>query len=136
MKTDSDALNVTKPKVLIAEPSYYVAQAYSKELTKLGYDIRFHTTAEQAVREYKKESGLSDTCPFLVVIVDEEIPPRGELAIREILSIVPDQKILYTIKRRQIFPYEKHSIIEVIEKPFSINLLISKLEEAKFGLYN
>lgn len=126
----------TRPKVLIAEPSYYVAQIYSKELMKLGYLTTTYATAEQMLLEYKKEIGMLGASPFLAVIVDEKTLPRGDLVVKKIHTIMPSQKILYTVTRPQTFTNGYHPIIEIIEKPFTTKILVRKLEEAKLGRYN
>jgi DNA-binding response OmpR family regulator len=125
-----------KPKVLIAESSFYVAGVYAKELTKRGYQTITCTTADQMVHAYEGHvefhTSLHD--PFFAVIVDEHLPPCGDSAIQKILSITPSQKILYLTEFRPLISSIKHDAVEIIEKPFSMTFLVNKLEE--LGAYN
>lgn len=140
MKSDSAILDVVKPKILIAEPSFYLSGIYAKELKKLGYDTMICGTVDQAIHEYEKQAELISSqlarYPFFAVIVNEDIQPSGDSTIRKILSIEPSQKILYITKLRQILPPIKPTVIEFIEKPFSMNFLIRKLEKIQPSLYN
>jgi CheY-like chemotaxis protein len=132
MKGRLDVLETTKSRVVIAEREPFVAQVYAKKLSSIGYDVIVCTTPEQIINEYQKqmESALLDDMNHLVVIVDEEFPSE-ELVMRQILSIGPYQKIIYTTTSSHIFALPGSSMIEILEKPFSINLLINKLEELR-----
>jgi DNA-binding response OmpR family regulator len=122
----------TKSRVMIAEREPFIAHVYAEKLSSIGYDVIVCTTPEQIIDEYQKqmESALLDDTSHLIVIVDEEFPCE-ELVMRQILSTGPYQKIIYTTTSNHVFALPGSSMIEILEKPFSINLLVNKLEELR-----
>ena len=125
--------------VLVAEDNLYTIQQYNRILEKNGYVVTIARDGEECVQKYndalnKFESTDSD--PFDVVLIDNNMPKKsGAEAAKEILDKRPSQRIIfasaYDINSILDAPGIIKESVEVLQKPFSLNAMISTIQRKK-----
>lgn len=125
-------------KVLVAEDNLFTIQQYKHILEKNGCTV---TTAQDGVECMKKydEAFLTlnpeslESGPFDVVLIDNNMPKKsGAEAVKEILGRCPNQRIIfasaYNINSILNAPEMLNGHVEVLQKPFSLNTMITKIQ--------
>jgi CheY-like chemotaxis protein len=136
-------------KVLIAEDDFDIALTYREGLDRKGYQVTITSNGEDCLKIYNEElhkltfnNNLTNSCncslannpPFDIVLLDYSMPQINGLEVaKEILSINPHQRIIF------VSAYVKETleesikclkqVVELIQKPFTIEKLINTLED-------
>jgi CheY-like chemotaxis protein len=136
-------------KILVAEDDYDIALTYEKALERKNYLITIASNGEDCLKIYNDEmqkrtlntisnhtyySSLSNDPPFDIVILDYKMPQINGLDVaKEILSINPHQRIIFASAYVKETLEESvkglNKIVELIQKPFTIEKLINTLED-------
>jgi len=126
-------------KILIARDDKNVLDSYKSILESRNHQVWTAEDGERCVQIYHQEldkmSNLdTKSQPFHIVILDYKMPKKNglETAI-EIFKIVPDQRIIFasaytkniTLSLTEKLKYN----IEILQKPFSLDVLIDKIED-------
>ena len=124
--------------ILIAEDNVFTATQYTKILEKNGHKVTVAKDGLECLEMYEKEIDKSefnslDRNPFDVVLLDNNMPKKSGVEVaKEILDRRPNQRIIfasaYDINSLLKAPGKMPESIEVLEKPFSLNTMISKVE--------
>lgn len=122
--------------ILVAEDNAFTASQYTKILEKNGHRVQVAKDGEECIEAYEKalsEFETLDKNPFDVVLLDNNMPKKSGVEVaKEILDKRPNQRIIfasaYDINSLIKAPGNLPSSIEVLEKPFSLNTMISKIQ--------
>jgi two-component system, cell cycle response regulator CpdR len=125
-------------KVLVAEDNKFTIQQYKQILEKNGFAVTVANDGEECIKKYNKaflniDSNSLETGPFDVVLIDNNMPKKsGAEAAKEILDKCPKQRIIfasaYNISSILNAPGVLAESVEILEKPFSLNTMISKIQ--------
>ena len=124
--------------VLVAEDNLFTIQQYKHVLEKNGYHVTTAKDGEECMQKYN-EAFLSleiesiESGPFDVVLIDNNMPKKsGAEAVREILERCPNQRIIfasaYNINSILSSPGVLKDSVEILQKPFSLKTMISKIK--------
>lgn len=137
-------------RILIAEDEDKIAESYRLVLKSRGHQVMVTKDGKSCVDKYMQEwkktpqtkksvaSSLEEPVeiitPFGVVILDYRMPIMdGMEAARRILTAVPDQRIVFASAylKETLLESLKHlnRIIELLSKPFSLDQLVSVVED-------
>lgn len=124
--------------VLVAEDNLFTIQQYKHVLEKNGYNVTTARDGEECMQKYNEAFLSLDTesieaGPFDVVLIDNNMPKKsGAEAVKEILERCPNQRIIfasaYNINSILSAPGVLKDSVEVLQKPFSLNTMIAKLQ--------
>ena len=124
--------------VLVAEGNLFTLQQYKHVLEKNGYAVTTAQDGEECMKKYDEAFLALDTeslesGPFDVVLIDNNMPKKsGAEAVREILERCPNQRIIfasaYNINSILSAPEILNKSVEVLQKPFSLNSMIVKIQ--------
>lgn len=123
-------------KILVAEDNVFTASQYSKILEKNGHNVLVARDGLECLEAYEmalSEFDSLDKNPFDVVLLDNNMPKKSGVEVaKEILDKRPNQRIIfasaYDINSLIKASGNVASSIEVLEKPFSLNTMMSKLQ--------
>lgn len=125
--------------ILVAEDNVFTATQYTKALEKNGHKVTITKDGEECLKEYEKalessEFDSLDKNPFDVVLLDNNMPKKSGVEVaKEILDKRPNQRIIfasaYDINSLVKTPGTIAKSVEVLEKPFSLNAMISKVQK-------
>ena len=135
--------------ILIAEDERDIALLYKEALEARKHKVTITLNGEDCLKIYNDEmqkralntisnhayySSLSNDPPFDIVILDYLMPQINGLEVaKEILSINPHQRIIFASAYVKETLEESvkclHKIVELIQKPFTIDKLINTLED-------
>ncbi len=125
-------------KVLVAEDNQFTIQQYKHVLEKNGYNVTTAQDGEECMKKYDEAFKKIDTesiesGPFDVVLIDNNMPKKtGAEAVTEILERCPNQRIIfasaYNINSILSAPGILDGAVEVLQKPFSLNTMIAKIQ--------
>lgn len=125
-------------KVLVAEDNLFTIQQYKHVLEKNGYTVTTAQDGEECMKKYDEAFKEIDTesiesGPFDVVLIDNNMPKKtGAEAVTEILERCPNQRIIfasaYNINSILSAPGILNATVEVLQKPFSLNTMIAKIQ--------
>lgn len=125
-------------KILVAEDNEFTIQQYRQILEKNGYSVTLAHDGEECIKKYYKaflnlNPELLDAGPFDVVLIDNNMPKKsGTDAAKEILEKCPKQRIIfasaYDISSILNAPGFLKESVEILQKPFSLNTMISKIQ--------
>ncbi len=142
-------------KLLIAEDDPDISLTYKKGLDQKNYNVTITSNGEECLKIYNEElhkityninssdhpynCSLANNPPFDIVILDYLMPQINGLEVaKEILSINPHQRIIFASAyvRETLEESIKclNRVVELIQKPFSLNELIHILEDSKVYL--
>lgn len=124
--------------ILVAEDNKFTAMQYKMALEKEGHKVTLAKDGSECVEKYVSELGKSEfesieTHPFDLILLDHNMPKKsGAKAAKEILSKKPKQKILFASGYLKSFIGDQTgdgvlNKLDVIEKPFSLSMLIRKI---------
>jgi CheY-like chemotaxis protein len=127
--------------VLVAEDNLFTIQQYKHILEKKGCKVTIAHDGEECIQKFddsflKLDPALVESGPFDVVLIDNNMPKKnGAEVVKEILKRSPKQRIIFASA------YNIGSIlnaseavmgdIEILQKPFSLNTMISKIQTKK-----
>jgi two-component system, cell cycle response regulator CpdR len=128
-------------KVLVAEDNQFTIQQYKHVLEKNGFVVTLAYDGEECMRKYNKaflklDPESLESGPFDVVLIDNNMPKKsGAEAAKEILERCPKQRIIfasaYNISSILNAPGILTESVEILQKPFSLNTMISKIQIAR-----
>lgn len=124
-------------RILIAEDNQFTASQYERILRKYGHNIVLTKDGQECIQKYQEglkspEFDSLDKSPFDVVVLDQSMPKKsGSEVASEILSIKPSQKIIFASAYALSASRGSEQIeerVEYLQKPFSLNTLVNKIE--------
>lgn len=125
-------------KILVAEDNVFTATQYARVLEKSGHNVVIARDGQECIDRYSDEldrSGFDsiDKNPFDVVLLDNNMPKKSGVEVaKEILDKRPNQRIIfasaYDMNSLLKTPGTIPESVEVLEKPFSLNTMISKIQ--------
>jgi len=124
-------------KILVAEDNVFTATQYLRVLEKSGHSVTVTKDGQECLQKYAEELGKKEfetlENPFDVVLLDNNMPKKSGVEVaKEILDKRPNQRIIfasaYDIDSLLKTPGTIPDNIEVLEKPFSLNTMISKIQ--------
>jgi len=122
--------------ILVAEDNAFTASQYTKILEKNGHHVQVAKDGVECIQTYEKalsEFDSLDKNPFDVVLLDNNMPKKSGVEVaKEILDKRPNQRIIfasaYDINSLIKAPGNVPNSVEILEKPFSLNTMISKIQ--------
>ena len=123
--------------ILIGEDNLFTLKQYEKILEKNGHNVTVTKDGEECVKKYSETlKNEKKSSPFDVVLIDNNMPKKsGAEAAKEILEKQPNQRIIFASA------YDIDSLlnakdfikksVEIIQKPFSLNSLVAKIQNRK-----
>jgi CheY-like chemotaxis protein len=121
-------------KILVAEDEANIAESYRLILEYKGHEVTVTSDGDKCLDAYKHSlasAGKSAISYYDLVILDYRMPKKdGVQVAQEILSLVPDQRILLatayvqdlSISRLQEIPATR--AVELIQKPFEFDAFL------------
>ncbi len=125
-------------KILVAEDEPNIAKVYKISFEERGHDVIVTHNGMECLEEYHRyleESRSPLAAPFDVVLLDYRMPKKDGMEVaREILTLVPKQRIIfvsaYVLETLQDAVKTLSKVVEMMQKPFEIDDLISLVEDA------
>ena len=126
-------------KVIIAEDEPDIAELYKDALGERGHEVFMAANGKDCFEEYRLRNtyrSVKSKPPFDVVILDYSMPVMDGLqAAKLILKLQPNQRIIFasayaedtllaTVKKLRM-------VVELLQKPFTIDILIHTVEDRK-----
>lgn len=125
-------------KILVAEDNVFTATQYTKALEKNGHQVIVAKDGQECLEVYagelsKSEFDTLDKNPFDVVLLDNNMPKKSGVEVaKEILDKRPNQRIIfasaYDINSLLKAPGTMPESVEVLQKPFSLNAMINRIQ--------
>ena len=126
-------------EILIAEDNEFTAKQYKTALEKRNHKVTLAKDGVECVDYYTNEAKYEElfrknkSPPFDLVLLDHDMPRKsGADAAKEILEYRPNQRLIflsaYGNNIMQKLQDVKDDTIQIIQKPFSLNYLIKKIE--------
>ena len=127
--------------ILIAEDNEFTAKQYKIALEKRNHKVTMAKDGVECVDYYLNEAKYDELFrksrapPFDLVLLDHDMPRKtGADTAREILEYRPSQRLIFLSAYGQGIMQKlqdlKDETIQIIQKPFSLNFLIKKIEGA------
>jgi CheY-like chemotaxis protein len=130
-------------KILVAEDESSISAVYRLALEDRGHQIILTNDGQECVNAYgevlsklpdKSEAYLTLNPPFDAVILDYRMPKMdGMDAAKAILQKNPHQRIIfasaYVLSTLQESVKNLHTIVELLQKPFELSVLIDTVED-------
>jgi two-component system cell cycle response regulator CpdR len=125
--------------ILIAEDNAFTSKQYKTALEKKGHRVTLTSDGEECFDIYNDESKYSElfkgqkNSPFDIVLLDQNMPRKtGIEAAKDILNLKKNQRIIflsaYGEKILQDAQDLKEDTVQIIQKPFSLDFLVKKIE--------
>ncbi len=123
-------------KILVAEDNVFTATQYTKILEKNGHNVLVARDGLECLEAYEmalSEFEALDKNPFDIVLLDNNMPKKSGVEVaKEILDKRPNQRIIfasaYDINSLVKSPGITPESVEILEKPFSLNTMISRIQ--------
>ncbi len=130
-------------KILIAEDEPNISMLYRIALESRGHEVTVAADGEECVRQYRNSTAIThskDTSeslaapPFDAVVLDYRMPKMdGMDAAKHILGLSPKQRIIFAsafVKETLMDSIkELDQIVELVQKPFEIDVLVDTVED-------
>lgn len=125
--------------ILIAEDNEFTSKQYKTALEKKGHSVTLTKDGEECFEVYNDEAKYEELFkknkhpPFDLVLLDQNMPRKtGTDTAKEILEVRKNQRILFLSAFGQkilenVFDV-KEDTIQIIQKPFSLDFLVRKIE--------
>ena len=122
-------------RVLVAEDNEFASLQYKKVFEKHQHKLTVARDGQDCVFQYAKalENFGKDMTPFDVVLLDFVMPKKNGVNVaKEILDLRPKQKIIF-VSAYGAGILEDAAVllkdsVEIIQKPFSLEFLVNKIE--------
>lgn len=130
-------------KILIAEDESDLLSQYKEMLEQHNHQVIITSNGEECLLSYRnayekwyndKNDESSPDSPFDALILDYQMPKKNGLEVaKEILSIVPNQRIIFASAfvegTLQESIKELKKIVELMQKPFELQALVDTIED-------
>jgi CheY-like chemotaxis protein len=134
-------------KILIAEDEEDIALVYEKALETRKHDVVITFNGEDCLKTYHDKVYYmkfqtlpsptrysTNTSPFDIILLDYKLPDMNGMEVaKEILAVNPHQRIIfvsaYVKETLQDSVKQLHQIVELMQKPITINELIDTVED-------
>lgn len=125
--------------ILIAEDNDFTSKQYKTALEKKGHRVTLTKDGAECSEVFNDETKYAElfkkntSPPFDVVLLDQNMPRKtGTQAAKEILETKRNQRIIFLSAYGQkilddVFD-QKEDTIQIIQKPFSLDFLVKKIE--------
>ncbi|MDE1763467.1 MAG: response regulator [Thaumarchaeota archaeon] len=124
-------------QILSGEDNEFTALQYKKVFEKNQHHITVARDGEECVMQYKKalDNCPEESYPFDVVLLDFVMPKKNGVRVaKEILDLRPHQRIIFASAFGNGVLDDASAImkdsIEILQKPFSLEFLVKKIENA------
>ncbi len=126
--------------ILIAEDNAFTSKQYKTALEKKGHRVTLTQDGEECFDVYNDEAKYSElfkeqksSSPFDIVLLDQNMPRKtGIDTAKDILNLRKNQRIIfltaYGEKILQNVNDLKDDTLQIIQKPFSLDFLVKKIE--------
>ena len=125
--------------ILIAEDNKFTSKQYKTALEKKGHRVTLTNDGEECFDVYNDEAKYSElfkdqkNSPFDIVLLDQNMPRKtGIETAKDIFNIRKNQRIIfvsaYGEKILQDAQDLKEDTVQIIQKPFSLDFLVKKIE--------
>ncbi len=125
--------------ILVAEDNEFTAKQYKTALEKKGHRVTLTKDGEECFDVYNDEVKYTELfkkskqSPFDVVLLDQSMPRKtGIEAAKEILGLRGNQRIIFLSAYAQKIlagaDNVKEDTIQILQKPFSLDFLVKKIE--------
>jgi two-component system, cell cycle response regulator CpdR len=116
--------------ILIAEDNTFTSKQYKTALEKKGHRVTLTKDGEECYGVYNDEAKYSElfkqekNSPFDIVLLDQNMPRKtGIETAKDILKLRRNQRIIF-----QNANDVKEDTVQIIQKPFSLDFLLKKIE--------
>jgi two-component system cell cycle response regulator CpdR len=125
--------------ILIAEDNVFTSKQYKTALEKKGHKVTLTSDGEECFDVYNDEAKYSElfkeqkNSPFDIVLLDQNMPRKtGIETAKDILNLRKNQRIIFLSafgeKILQNAEDVREDTIQIIQKPFSLDFLVRKIE--------
>ena len=121
----------------MAEDEPNIAKVYKISFEERGHDVIVTHNGVECIDEYTRQLDQfrsPNAAPFDVVLLDYRMPKKDGMEVaREILTLVPKQRVIfvsaYVLETLQDSVKTLSKVVEMMQKPFEIDDLISLVED-------
>jgi len=125
--------------ILVAEDNEFTAKQYKTALEKKGHKVTLTKDGEECFDVYNDEIKYSELfkkskqSPFDIVLLDQNMPRKTGIEVaKEILGLRGNQRIIFLSAYAQKIlvgaDNVKEDTIQILQKPFSLDFLVKKIE--------
>jgi len=125
--------------ILVAEDNEFTAKQYKTALEKEGHRVTLTKDGEECFDVYNDEVKYSELfknskqSPFDIVLLDQSMPRKTGIEVaKEILGLRRNQRIIFLSAYAQKIlvgaDNVKEDTIQILQKPFSLDFLVKKIE--------
>ena len=125
--------------ILVAEDNEFTAKQYKTALEKEGHRVTLTKDGEECFDVYNDEVKYSELfkkskqSPFDIVLLDQNMPRKTGIEVaKEILGLRGNQRIIFLSAYAQKIlvgaDNVKEDTVQILQKPFSLDFLIKKIE--------
>jgi two-component system cell cycle response regulator CpdR len=125
--------------ILVAEDNEFTAKQYKTALEKKGHQVTLTKDGEECFDVYNDEVKYSELfkkskqSPFDIVLLDQNMPKKTGIEVaKEILGLRGNQRIIFLSAYAQKILVDadnvKEDTIQILQKPFSLDFLVKKIE--------
>ncbi|MGQ0792276.1 MAG: response regulator [Nitrosopumilaceae archaeon] len=125
--------------ILVAEDNEFTAKQYKTALEKKGHRVTLTKDGEECFDVYNDEVKYSELfkkskqSPFDIVLLDQNMPRKTGIEVaKEILGLRGNQRIIFLSAYAQKIlvgaDNVKEDTIQILQKPFSLDFLVKKIE--------
>jgi two-component system cell cycle response regulator CpdR len=125
--------------ILVAEDNDFTAKQYKTALEKKGHRVTLTKDGEECFDVYNDEVKYSELfkkskqSPFDIVLLDQNMPRKTGIEVaKEILGLRGNQRIIFLSAYAQKILGDadnvKEDTIQILQKPFSLDFLVKKIE--------
>ena len=125
--------------ILVAEDNEFTAKQYKTALEKKGHRVTLTKDGEECFDVYNDEVKYSELfkkskqSPFDIVLLDQNMPRKTGIEVaKEILGLRGNQRIIFLSAYAQKIlvgaDNVKEDTVQILQKPFSLDFLVKKIE--------
>jgi len=125
--------------ILVAEDNEFTAKQYKTALEKKGHRVTLTKDGEECFDVYNDEVKYSELfkkskqSPFDIVLLDQSMPRKTGIEVaKEILGLRGNQRIIFLSAYAQKIlvgaDNVKEDTVQILQKPFSLDFLVKKIE--------
>jgi len=125
--------------ILVAEDNEFTAKQYKTALEKEGHRVTLTKDGEECFDVYNDEVKYSELfkkskqSPFDIVLLDQSMPRKTGIEVaKEILGLRGNQRIIFLSAYAQKIlvgaDNVKEDTVQILQKPFSLDFLVKKIE--------